>query len=51
MRLRKLIASQLPSYELYGQVEADERYFGGRRKGMRGHGAAGNIAVFGLANS
>ena len=48
MRLRQLIASKLPSYELYGQVEADERYFGGRRKGMRGRGAAGKIAVFGL---
>ena len=48
MRLRQLIASKLPSYELYGQVEADERYFGGRRKEMRGRGAAGKIAVFGL---
>ena len=48
MRLRKLIASKLPSYELYGQVEADESYFGGHRKGMRGRGAAGKIAVFGL---
>ena len=48
MRLRKLIASKLPSYEFYGQVEADESYFGGRRKGMRGRGAAGKIAVFGL---
>ena len=36
MRLSKLIASKLPSYELYGQVEANERYFGGRRKRMRG---------------
>ena len=34
MRLRTLITSKLPSYELYGQVEADESYFGGRRKGM-----------------
>ena len=48
MRLRQLIASKLPSYELYGQVEADESYFGGHRKGMRGRGAAGKIAVFGL---
>ena len=48
MRLRHLIASKLPSYELYGQVEADESYFGGRRKAMRGRGAAGKIAVFGL---
>ena len=47
-RLRKLIASKLPSYELSGEVEADESYFGGVRKGKRGRGAAGKIAVFGL---
>lgn len=48
MRLRKLIASKLPSYDLSGEVEADESYFGGRRKGQRGRGAKGKIAVFGL---
>jgi len=48
MRLRKLIASKLPSYELSGEVEADESYFGGVRKGKRGRGAGGKIAVFGL---
>ncbi|MCL4146712.1 UNVERIFIED_CONTAM: hypothetical protein GTU68_055685 [Idotea baltica] len=48
MRLRKLISSKLPSYELSGEVEADESYFGGRRKGKRGRGAAGKVAVFGL---
>ena len=48
MRLRFLIASQLPSYELNGEVEADESYFGGIRKGKRGRGAAGTVAVFGL---
>lgn len=48
MRLRKLIASKLPSYELSGEVEADESYFGGVRKGKRGRGAAGKVAVFGL---
>jgi len=48
MRLRKLTASKLPSYELGGEVEADESYFGGRRKGRRGRGAAGKVAVFGL---
>lgn len=48
MRLRKLISSKLPSYELGGEVEADESYFGGRRKGRRGRGAAGKVAVFGL---
>ena len=48
MRLRQLIASKLPSYELSGEVEADESYFGGARKGKRGRGAAGKVAVFGL---
>ncbi len=48
MRLRQLIASNLPSYELSGEVEADESYFGGARKGMRGRGAGGKVAVFGL---
>lgn len=46
--LRQLIASRLPSYELSGEVEADESYFGGVRKGKRGRGAAGKVAVFGL---
>ena len=31
-----------------GEVEADESYFGGQRKGKRGRGAAGKVAVFGL---
>lgn len=48
MRLRKLIASKLPSYEMSGEVEADESYFGGVRKGRRGRGAAGKVVVFGL---
>lgn len=48
MRLRRLIASHLPSYRLSGEVEADESYLGGVRKGKRGRGAAGKIAVFGL---
>ena len=48
MHLRHLIASHLPSYDLSGEVEADESYFGGVRKGKRGRGAAGKVAVFGL---
>jgi transposase len=31
-----------------GEVEIDESYFGGYRKGNRGRGAAGKIPVFGL---
>ena len=30
------------------EVEVDESYFGGQRKGKRGRGAAGKVAVFGL---
>ncbi|VEF00352.1 IS1016 transposase [Neisseria canis] len=33
---------------LDGEIEADESYFGGRRKGKRGRGAAGKVPVFGL---
>lgn len=47
-RLRQLIASRLPSYDLSGEVEADESYFGGVRKGKRGRAAAGKVPVFGL---
>ena len=45
-RLRQLIASQLPSYELLVKVEADESYYGKVLKGKRGRGAAGKIGVF-----
>lgn len=31
-----------------GVVELDENYFGGKRKGKRGRGAADKVAVFGL---
>lgn len=31
-----------------GEVEADESYFSGQRKGKRGRGAAGKVAVSGL---
>lgn len=50
-RLRRAIAAaaerDLPRLP-YGSVEADESYFGGRRKGKRGRGAGGKVAVFGL---
>jgi transposase len=37
------------SDELFnGQIELDESYFGGTRKGKRGRGAAGKVAVFGM---
>jgi transposase len=33
---------------LKGEIELDESYFGGRRKGKRGRGAAGKVPVFGI---
>ena len=46
--VRQLIASKLPSYDRSGEVEADESYVGGVRKGKRGQAAAGKVPVFGL---
>ena len=31
-----------------GEIELDEAYFGGRRKGNRGRGTAGKVPVFGI---
>ena len=48
-RLRQLIYAHSDEAGLFeGEVEVDESYFGGRRKGKRGRGAAGKIPVFGL---
>jgi transposase len=49
-KLRELIAEKLAEQTpfLDGEVEVDESYFGGRRKGKRGRGAAGKVPVFGL---
>jgi len=47
MRLRRLIAGRLPSYELSGEVEA-ERAIWGVSKGEPGRGPGGKIEVFGL---
>jgi len=48
-RLRQIIAEFMPSVEMFGgEVEMDESYFGGYRKGRRGRGAAGKVAVFGI---
>ena len=33
---------------LGGEIECDESYFGGRRKGLRSRGAASKVPVFGL---
>ena len=48
-RLRLLIYENSEHLEMFtGEVEADESYFGGRRKGKRGRGAGGKVPVFGL---
>jgi transposase len=40
--------AELEGRKLGGEIEMDEAYFGGRRKGKRGRGAAGKNIVFGL---
>ncbi|WP_089138962.1 IS1595 family transposase [Vibrio rumoiensis] len=48
-RLRMIIFEHQEHMEMFdGEVEADESYFGGQRKGKRGRGAAGKVPVFGL---
>ena len=50
-RLRELIAhhtEQAATEAFSGEIEVDESYFGGHRKGNRGRGAAGKVPVFGL---
>ena len=52
LRLRKIIAYELEAETadmLSGEIEVDESYFGGKRKGKRGRGAAGKIPVFGIS--
>ena len=49
LKLREVIAATVAELTPYrdGLVEVDESYFGGHRKGKRGRGAAGKVAVFG----
>ena len=48
-RLRQLIYQTVADTAPFaGEIEVDESYFGGHRKGKRGRGAAGKIPVFGL---
>ena len=50
-RLRQIIALKMEEegYEVFaGEIEVDESYFGGARKGNRGRGAGGKTPVFGL---
>ena len=48
LRLAILAHGEAGDGLLGGEVEADESYFGGKRKGKRGHGAAGKVPVFGI---
>ena len=48
-RLRELIFKVVEDASPFsGEIEVDESYFGGKRKGKRGRGAAGKVPVFGL---
>jgi transposase len=46
--LRQAIVAHAAPALLQGEVEMDEAYFGGRRTGKRGRGAAGKVPVFGI---
>jgi len=48
-KIRQMIAYELEDDTPFaGEIELDESYFGGHRKGHRGRGAAGKVPVFGL---
>ncbi len=48
LRVKIAIKQQNRSEQFCGKIELDESYFGGKRKGKRGRGAAGKVAVFGI---
>jgi transposase len=48
-KLREVITERIADESPFsGEVEIDESYFGGHRKGKRGRGAAGKVVVFGI---
>jgi len=50
-KIRQVIATHLDQQTeemLGGEIELDEPYFGGARKGKRGRAAAGKVIVFGI---
>jgi transposase len=48
-KLRILIAQKMEDQKPFeGEIEVDESYFGGVRKGKPGRGAAGKVPVFGI---
>ena len=50
MHFRRCISNycELEARKLYGELELDESYFGGKRKGNRGRGAKNKAIVFGI---
>ena len=48
LRVKVAAKQQVMSEQFDGQIELDESYFGGHRKGNRGRGAKGKVAVFGI---
>ena len=48
LRCAIAIKQQERAAQFTGEIELDESYFGGHRKGKRGRGAAGKVAVFGI---
>lgn len=48
-KIRRMVAYELEDESpSCGEIELDESYFGGHRKGKRGRGAGGKIPVFGI---
>jgi transposase len=43
-----ILAADANASSFSGEIEMDESYFGGRKKGKRGRGAAGKVPVFGI---
>lgn len=49
LKFREIIATKIEdSSPVSGEIEVEESYFGGKRKGKRGRGAVGKVPVFGI---
>jgi len=48
LRIALIIGDEDADFLLQGEVEMDEAYFGGKRKGNRGRGAFNKVPVFGI---
>ena len=48
LRVKIALKQQNRNEQFCEKIELDESYFGGTRKGKRGRGAAGKVAVFGI---